>query len=219
MLSLTSEHVSCYTSVENDLKTQIKKLQRMRDQIKTWLASNEIKDKTALADARKLIEQQMEKFKACEKEMKTKAFSKEGLSAATKLDPKEQLKQEMSAWTGNMVEELGRQVEVTEAEIEALAGNVKKKGSKSGAVTRVVELETLNERRKWHIGRLELILRLMENGNLEPDSINTIKEDVAYFVESNQVSQTECCNFASLMLSVPINRKKTLKKTKGSTMT
>lgn len=219
MLSLTSELISCCTSVENDLKTQIKKLQRMRDQIKTWLASNEIKDKTALADARKLIEQQMEKFKACEKEMKTKAFSKEGLSAATKLDPKEQLKQEMSAWTGNMVEELGRQVEVTEAEIEALAGNVKKKGSKSGAVTRVVELETLNERRKWHIGRLELILRLMENGNLEPDSITTIKEDVAYFVESNQVSQTQCCNFISLTLSFSINRKKTLRKTKVSTMT
>jgi len=31
----------------------------------------------------------METFKAVEKEMKTKAFSKEGLSAAAKLDPKE----------------------------------------------------------------------------------------------------------------------------------
>jgi CCR4-NOT transcription complex subunit 3 len=31
-------------------------LQRLRDQIKTWLASNEIKDKKALTDNRKLIE-------------------------------------------------------------------------------------------------------------------------------------------------------------------
>ena len=42
--------------VENDLKTQIKKLQRMRDQIKAWLGSNDIKDKSALLDNRKLIE-------------------------------------------------------------------------------------------------------------------------------------------------------------------
>lgn len=42
--------------LEADLKTQIKKLQRMRDQIKTWVASNDIKDKTQLLDNRKLIE-------------------------------------------------------------------------------------------------------------------------------------------------------------------
>jgi CCR4-NOT transcriptional regulation complex NOT5 subunit len=42
--------------LETDLKTQIKKLQRLRDQIKTWVASNDIKDKSALLDNRKLIE-------------------------------------------------------------------------------------------------------------------------------------------------------------------
>ena len=42
--------------LETDLKTQIKKLQRMRDQIKTWVASNDIKDKSQLVDFRKLIE-------------------------------------------------------------------------------------------------------------------------------------------------------------------
>lgn len=42
--------------VEAELKTQIKKLQRLRDQIKTWLASNDIKDKKALTENRKLIE-------------------------------------------------------------------------------------------------------------------------------------------------------------------
>ncbi len=36
--------------LETDLKTQIKKLQRLRDQIKTWVASNDIKDKTALLE-------------------------------------------------------------------------------------------------------------------------------------------------------------------------
>lgn len=42
--------------LELDLKTQIKKLQRLRDQIKTWVASNDIKDKSALLDNRKIIE-------------------------------------------------------------------------------------------------------------------------------------------------------------------
>jgi hypothetical protein len=41
---------------ENDLKTQIKRLQRLRDQIKTWVASNDIKDKSSLLENRRLIE-------------------------------------------------------------------------------------------------------------------------------------------------------------------
>mgnify|MGYP003729794895 CR=1 FL=1 len=41
---------------EADLKKEIKKLQRLRDQIKSWIASAEIKDKSNLLDYRKLIE-------------------------------------------------------------------------------------------------------------------------------------------------------------------
>lgn len=42
---------------EADLKKEIKKLQRLRDQIKSWIASGEIKDKSVLMENRKLIEQ------------------------------------------------------------------------------------------------------------------------------------------------------------------
>ena len=42
--------------LEDNLKREIKKLQRHRDQIKTWAAGNEIKDKKPLMDQRKLIE-------------------------------------------------------------------------------------------------------------------------------------------------------------------
>ncbi|KAJ3569353.1 hypothetical protein NP233_g5107 [Leucocoprinus birnbaumii] len=169
---------------ELDLKTQIKKLQRLRDQIKTWLASNDIKDKSQLMENRRLIETQMEKFKACEKEMKTKAFSKEGLIQAAKLDPKEQEKEEATQWLQSQVEELQMQVESAEAEVEALQGGGKrrKQGANSG---RLEELEHLNERRKWHISRLELVLRLLNNGSLSPERVVDLKEDVQYFVESN----------------------------------
>jgi CCR4-NOT transcription complex subunit 3 len=42
--------------LEDALKREIKKLQRQRDQIKSWAASNEIKDKKPLLEQRKLIE-------------------------------------------------------------------------------------------------------------------------------------------------------------------
>ncbi|TFY64715.1 hypothetical protein EVJ58_g2426 [Rhodofomes roseus] len=190
--------------LETDLKTQIKKLQRLRDQIKTWVASNDIKDKTALLDNRRLIEtttlrtltspfchvgrglQQMEKFKACEKEMKTKAFSKEGLTQHAKLDPKAQEKLEVTQWVNNQVEELQLQLEQAEAEIETLQGGGKKKNKAGGAAAERLEtLEQLNERRKWHISRLEIILRLLDNGTLPTEKVLGLKEDVQYFVESN----------------------------------
>ncbi|KAA1465970.1 hypothetical protein DENSPDRAFT_830686 [Dentipellis sp. KUC8613] len=171
---------------EMDLKTQIKKLQRLRDQIKTWVASNDIKDKTPLLENRRLIETQMEKFKACEKEMKTKAFSKEGLIQSAKLDPEQQKKQECTQWLQSCVEDLLLQVETAEAEIETLQVGGRKKG-KVGATTqeRLENLEHRNERRKWHISRLEIILRLLDNGTLSSDQVNGLKEDVQYFLESN----------------------------------
>ena len=42
--------------LEDQLKREIKKLQRLRDQIKTWAASNDVKDKDRLMENRKLIE-------------------------------------------------------------------------------------------------------------------------------------------------------------------
>ena len=52
----TAQNASQKEKYEADLKKEIKKLQRLRDQIKTWLASNDIKDKTELMKNRKLIE-------------------------------------------------------------------------------------------------------------------------------------------------------------------
>jgi CCR4-NOT transcription complex subunit 3 len=130
----------------------------------------------------------MEKFKACEKEMKTKAFSKEGLIQSAKLDPKAQEKLEQTQWLQSCVEELLLQVETAEAEIETLQQGGRKKG-KVGATAqdRLEELERLNERRKWHISRLEIMLRLLDNGTLTTEQVQGLKEDVNYFVEDNTV--------------------------------
>ncbi|KAL8673615.1 MAG: hypothetical protein Q9168_001970 [Polycauliona sp. 1 TL-2023] len=171
---------------EDNLKREIKKLQRQRDQIKTWAAGNEIKDKKPLMEQRKAIENQMEKFKAVEKEMKTKAFSKEGLSAAAKLDPEERKKQEACDFLSNMVEELERQIETLEAEEDSLQATVKKGKKDSSKADRLSEIGRLTERHKWHQGKLELLLRSLENGNVDTDQVNDREEGIKYYVEENQ---------------------------------
>ena len=130
--------------------------------------------------------QQMEKFKAVEKEMKTKAFSKEGLSIGTKLDPKEKEKLEACQFLSGMVEELERQVETLEAEEEALQANVKKGKKDIGKADRLAEIGRLTERHKWHQGKLELLLRSLENGNVDTDQVHELQESVKYYVEENQ---------------------------------
>lgn len=157
----------------------------------------------------------MEKFKACEKEMKTKAFSKEGLIQASKLDPKAQEKLETTQWLQSKVEELQIQVEQAEAEIESLQGGAKKK-NKSGANGRLEELEHLNERRKWHISRLELVLRLLDNGSLSVDKVNELKEDVQYFVDTNTVCFYETLLCPAMLTHGREGRMKALRKTKAS---
>ncbi|KAF9107868.1 proteinral negative regulator of transcription subunit 5 [Mortierella sp. GBA35] len=180
----TSTNVNQKEKYESDLKKEIKKLQRLRDQIKTWISSNDIKDKRALMDNRKLIEQQMERFKAIEKEMKTKAYSREGLIMSGRMDPKEKEKAETCSWVTERVEALAIQIEALEAEVETLQAAAKK-GKNNPAKERISELEDKIERHKWHQGRLELILRLLENGQIETDKVQGIQEDVNYYVDEN----------------------------------
>ncbi|OBT92396.1 proteinral negative regulator of transcription subunit 5 [Pseudogymnoascus verrucosus] len=168
--------------LEDNLKREIKKLQRLRDQIKTWAASNDIKDKGPLLDHRKLIETQMEKFKAVEKAMKTKAYSKEGLSAAAKLDPKERAKLEACEFLSGTVEELERQIETLEAEGESIQATMKKGKNQSSKADRMAEIERITERHKWHQGKLELIKRSLENGAVETDQVTDLEESIKYYV-------------------------------------
>lgn len=54
--------------------------------------------------------QQMERFKVVERETKTKAYSKEGLGAAQKLDPAQKEREEVSNWLANSIDALNLQV-------------------------------------------------------------------------------------------------------------
>lgn len=155
---------------EAELKSQIKKLQRYRDDIKTWITNSDIKDKRPLTDARKQIETEMERFKVCEKEFKTKAFSKEGLSQAPKEDPKDKEKNKVRKWIAAALEKVSEQVNVFEAEIEQ-AANEKKKKSKGKESTK---WEDLIERCRFHEEKLEMVLRLIDNDSLSPADVESV---------------------------------------------
>ncbi|XP_033837261.1 CCR4-NOT transcription complex subunit 3a isoform X1 [Periophthalmus magnuspinnatus] len=171
---------------EADLKKEIKKLQRLRDQIKTWVASNEIKDKRQLVENRKLIETQMERFKVVERETKTKAYSKEGLGLAQKVDPAQREKEETGQWLTNTIDMLNMQVDQFESEVESLSVQTRKKKGDKEKQDRIDELKRLIERHRFHIRMLETILRMLDNDSVPVDAIQKIKDDVEYYIDSSQ---------------------------------
>jgi CCR4-NOT transcription complex subunit 3 len=124
----------------------------------------------------------MERFKAVEKAMKTKAYSKEGLSAAAKLDPKEQAKAEAGEFLSNMVDELEQQIEALEAESEQIQVTMKKGKNQSSKAERIASIEHTIERHKWHQGKLELIRRSLENGGIETEQVTDLEESIRYYV-------------------------------------
>ncbi|XP_050684382.1 CCR4-NOT transcription complex subunit 3 isoform X2 [Leptidea sinapis] len=166
---------------EADLKKEIKKLQRLRDQIKSWIASGEIKDKSTLLDYRKLIETQMERFKVVERETKTKAYSKEGLGAAQKLDPAQKEREEMSSWLISSIDALNLQIDLFESEVESLLVGKKKRLDKEKQ-DRMEELKMKLEKHRFHIKKLETLLRMLDNMSVEVGQIKRIKEDVEYYI-------------------------------------
>ncbi|XP_033151512.1 CCR4-NOT transcription complex subunit 3 isoform X1 [Drosophila mauritiana] len=170
---------------EADLKKEIKKLQRLRDQIKSWIASAEIKDKSSLLENRRLIETQMERFKVVERETKTKAYSKEGLGAAQKMDPAQRIKDDARNWLTSSISSLQIQIDQYESEIESLLAGKKKRLDRDKQ-ERMDDLRGKLDRHKFHITKLETLLRLLDNDGVEAEQVNKIKDDVEYYIDSSQ---------------------------------
>jgi CCR4-NOT transcription complex subunit 3 len=164
---------------EGDLKKEIKKLQRLRDQIKNWQGDSSIKDKSKLDANRKLIEEKMEKFKVCEKETKTKAFSKEGL-AQDRTDPKQKAKAEVGDWVREAISRLREQSDEFEAEIEQHNSGAKRK-KRGEELPRVAELKEHITRHGYHVEMLEKVLRAVDNDQVTPEQCDDdLRELVDY---------------------------------------
>jgi CCR4-NOT transcription complex subunit 3 len=167
---------------EMDLKKEIKKLQRLRDQIKTWIGSSDIKDKDPLIEARKLIETKMEQFKICEKETKTKTYSKEGLARQEKLDPTEEAKLNTTTWLGEYIERIAEEIEEKDFEIERLSAGKGKKTNKHG----IEQMQQHIANHKFHMSKLEGIIRLVNNDVVDAEAVDQIKDDLDFYLDSYQ---------------------------------
>lgn len=114
----------------------------------------------------------MEKFKILEKELKIKAFSKEGLNQTTKLDPKVKEKIDLANWINSTVDKLTTQIDAYDAEVETMGLNLKKgKKLESSKQERNDLLIKTVEKHKNHIQKLEAILRLMENDQVATEQV------------------------------------------------
>eukprot|EP00210_Caulerpa_lentillifera_P003676 g3509.t1 len=143
---------------------------------------SDIKDKSSLMDARKNIEKKMEQFKNCEKEAKTKAFSKAGLGQAAKLDPEEKARQATREWLNEQVEALRMQIDEFEAELESF--NTSRRGKKPSDRQQVLEDCVL--RHQGHISRLEQCMRCLDNCTVTYQEIDDLRDNVEYYVSENQ---------------------------------
>ena len=179
---------------EAELKKEIKKLQRYRDQIKTWISSSEIKDKKPLIDARKLIEKDMERFKVCEKETKTKAYSKEALAAPDKKDPEiSQDKLECKEWIDDFAQQIKDLLAEREAEFQKfnLGGGGKGKKGKKSDKEQFSSLSQVMEKYNWHLSQLSRAWKLLAEDKVSLDSINLIKDDLEYWIDNHQMEDVD----------------------------
>ncbi|XP_049851019.1 uncharacterized protein LOC126324547 isoform X2 [Schistocerca gregaria] len=158
--------------LETDLKREIKKLQKLRDQIKCWMSNSEIKNKDPLLDSRKKVELQMEKYKEYERRSKMKAYSKEGLQRMRERDQPSQCN--ITEWLQDRIKELKRHIEVLEMELEGLDAKRRRAASS--------KLQSHN----FHLNNLEKLLRRWENELIDRHSIESVKDDIDYYVDKNK---------------------------------
>nr|CAD2202703.1 unnamed protein product [Meloidogyne enterolobii] len=177
---------------QDDLKKEIKKLQRLRDQIKGWQNSSEIKDKDSLSKFRKLIEQRMEIFKDVERENKMKPHSKQGLTAEDKLDPKEKEKCDTIEWLNCQIRRIQDEIDRTESKLETLSSSAdtgKKRGKKEDAKKnekeKSEELRRHLDRVKFHLLNLEVCIRMINNEKIEIKDVNgKLKEPLEMYIDA-----------------------------------
>lgn len=196
-----ASHANQREKFEAELKSQIKKLQRDREQIKVWLSDKNIKDKHALGEARKRIEVEMERFQKCERDLKTKQYSKEGLSKSEKVDPHEGERLRHKAWIQECIEKQQVQIDEMDADIESQtvcsSRRSRKKEEKEDSPA-ILHLRHMQETHRWHTTKLEQLLRKIENDDVDLQEMDDLKENVEYYVDDNSRDPEEFQEFDTI---------------------
>jgi len=158
----------------------------------------------------------MERFKVVERETKTKAYSKEGLGAAQKLDPTTKEREDLNNWLVTQIDALQIQMDQFESEIELILAAKKKKLDKDKQ-DRLDELKTSLERHRFHSGKLETLMRMLDNLSMDvnavgvcileyflsvspQDPMSTSRDSSFNFVVSNFCFSLSTCRLLVLVL-------------------
>lgn len=112
----------------------------------------------------------MEQFKVVERETKTKAYSKEGLTSGVKRDPAEKERKDVSQWLNGCLENLKIQMDLFEADIETLQTAKKKKKNENS--DKIEEYNSLLRKHRDHVQKLETLLRMLDNETVEISQVN-----------------------------------------------
>jgi len=177
----TATNINQKEKYESELKKEIKKLQRLREQIKTWQSSNEIKDKKPLLEARKNIEQQMERFKVIERETKQKPYSKDALGNNYKFDPHHKEQEEIREWLQSCSNKLSNKIEELESRLDDLNANKKKRMDKEKIEATKNSLET----HRYYLDTLERIGKMVRKNQFSVKKVQEIRYDIDDFIENS----------------------------------
>jgi len=181
----TSSSGSQKEKLGEELKRSINKLQRLRAQIREWIGQSDVKNnpKDKLEEARRRIEADMQRFKEFERDLKTKAFSTCALARDDDLDIEEAEKIKYQEYLTSTIQILNDQLDELEADIEML-GN--KKSLSPDEKSRSGQLRIWQDRHRWHIKKLELILRALDNDNIDMSDLAVIRESVEVYIDNHQ---------------------------------
>ena len=127
----------------------------------------------------------MERFKVVERETKTKAYSKEGLTSGQKLDPVEKERSELSQWLNQCIDSLNLQCDQFEAEIETLSAAKKKKNRNENA-EKIEEYQMLLEKHRDHVQKLETLLRMVSNDTVDFSQVQKLAKELCLNIINNQ---------------------------------
>lgn len=188
----SSNNDSQREKLEADLKKEIKKLQKFRDQIKTWQGNDSLEATIApqkLQDHRRLVEEAMECYKEVEKNSKMKSYSNQSIMLAALDNAEQELTpegREAAKFLREVEEELNDQNEKLDEEYEKLSQKKVRKNNLLAIEERKLELEGFKSKNEFHLEKIEGLLGFLTSGKIAAELILAIQDDLNFYVESNQ---------------------------------
>lgn len=169
--------------LETELKREIKKLQKIREKLRSF-ESQDPRFKLKLNEARRKIEELMELHKQTEKESKTKAFSKEGLMISSRTNQHEEEKEEMRETVKALIGNLQDKINIKENELTS-ARNARTRVSQSEEI--VKQIKSI----QYHYEKLEQVLRQIENDSVGIDMIWSLNDKMENFIKNEDNLEIE----------------------------